>query len=625
MGAAMPEAANVETAASDRYRPISQSERTPICLDSKQISAIRARAFAHLAPPLKEPLADWIERSVFLPSDVSATPGPMRLFPYQRGICDAVDDPAISRVTFVKPVRIGATALMVAIVANYVENDPCNLLALQPTLDDARDFVISTVEPTFAASPSLRGKMTREKAKNDTITNRRFPGGSFKCVAAASPRNLRRHTARVLLMDEVDGYEPNAEGSATKLAENRTLSFANRLIFQASTPTTAETSNILKAYAESDQRIYELPCPDCAEFFEPRWQHVRWDKDADGNHRPETAHMVCPHCGVIIEERSKPAMIQHGRWRATAPHVKGHAGFRCSALISTLANASWAEIAREFLAAKNDPDLLRVWTNTLMGEAFAERSGDGLDESALAARAEPIGLDAIPEDVRIITAGVDVQGYGLEIVTLGHSATQMFALGYETIHAPPTSELAWQELDALLKRRFQHPLGGTLGYDAAAIDSGDGNVTDLVYSFTRPRFGRRVVSVKGHDGNRPLIERSSKPWLYIVGADGGKSRLFGLLEKPGHVRFAEGLPPRFFEELCSERRVTFYKFGQPRKRWERIKGMRAEALDGFIYAMAVRGLVGIDLTRRENELREVAKPGAAQTVWRSKWMSGERE
>ena len=620
----MPETAPAPNPAVAPILDVSRDARAPLHLDSKQIDGIRARAFAAgLTPPLKEPLADWIERSVFLPSDVSATPGPMALFAYQRGICEAVDDPAISRISFVKPVRIGATALIVAIVANYVKNDPCNILALQPTLDDARDFVISTVEPTFGASPPLRGLMTREKAKNDTITNRRFAGGSFKCVAAASPRMLRRHTARVLLMDEVDGYEPSAEGSAIKLAEKRTLSFANRLIFAASTPTDAETSNILKAYAESDQRVYELPCPDCGEFFEPRWQHVQWDKDDAGNHLPDTAHMVCPACGVIIAESSKPAMVDAGRWRATRPHVRGHAGFRCSALISTLANASWSEIVREFLAAKDDPELLRVWTNTLMGEAFADKHGDGLDESAIAARAEPIGLEAIPEDVRIITAGVDVQGYGLEVVTLGHSATQMFALSYETIHGSPTGEQVWRELDDLLKRRFQHPLGSAIGYDAAAIDAGDGNLSEFVYAFTRPRLGRRVFAVKGDDGNRPLIERSSKPWLYIVGADGAKSRLFGLLEKPGHVRFADGLPPRFYEELCSERRVTFYKFGQPRKRWERIKGMRAEALDAFVYAMTVRQLVGVSLTSRENELRAIVKPaGAVPTVWKSKWMEG---
>lgn len=590
---------------------------------AQRVLAIWASARQSLAPPPKISTADWIAANVTLPADVTDTSGLMALFPYQRGIADACDDPEIERVTWQKCARIGATSLMVAIVAGYVKNNPSNILAVQPTQDDARDFMVSTVEPIFAASPPLAGLMVQDEKNRDTIQSRKFPGGSLKCVGAA-PRNLRRHFVRVLMLDEIDGYLPSNEGDPLKLAENRTRTARNRLIFAASTPTDSETSNIARAYESSDKRIYETPCPHCGEVFEPRFEHLQWDKDSNGEHLPDTAHLVCPASGCVIEESSKGAMVEAGGWRATAPQVKGHAGFKCSALISTIEHARWSQIAREFLEAKKDPELLKVWTNTLMGDVFRDKSGDGLDENAIARRAEPIGLAAMPEDVRILTMGVDVQGYGLEVVTLGHSATQMFALAYETIHAPPTSELAWQELDALLKRRFPHPFGGTIGYDAAAVDSGDGNVTDLVYAFTRPRFGRRVVSVKGHDGNRPLIERSTKPWLYIVGADGAKSRLFGLLEKPGHIRFSQNLPPRFYEELCSERRVTFYKFGQPRKRWERIKGMRAESLDATVYAMAVRHLVGIDLTRRENELREITKAGAMPTVWRSKWMDGER-
>jgi phage terminase large subunit GpA-like protein len=514
---------------------------------------------------------------------------------------------------------------MAALTASLVKNNPRNMLWVQPTQDDARDFVVSILEPMFAASPPLAGLLVQNEKKRDTIQSRRFAGGSVKFVGAV-PRNMRRHFVHVLWLDEIDGYAPApGEGDIVSLAINRTRTARDRLIFMASTPTD-ETSRIAREYEASDKRIHEIRCPHCAEHFELLWKHIAWDKTEDGEHLPDTAHAVCPHNGCIIEESSKAQAVADGRWRATAPHVKGVAGFKSNALISTIEHARWPQIVREFLEAKSDPDLLRVWSNTLMGEVFHDRSGDGLEESALAARAEPIGLEAIPEDVRIITAGVDVQGYGLEIVTLGHSATQMCALSYETIHVPPTSEECWRELDDLLKRRFSHPLGGSIGYDAAAIDSGDGNATNIVYQFTRPRMGRRIYAIKGHDGGqRPLIERSSKPWLQIIGVDGAKSRLFGLLEKPGHMRFSENLPPRFYEELCSERRVTFYKFGQPRKRWERIKGMRAEALDATIYAMAVRGLVGVDLTRRENELREIAKPGAAmKTVWRSKWMEGER-
>lgn len=578
------------------------------------------------APPPKIKLADWIEENVVLPSDVSATPGPMSLFSYQRGICDAVDDPSISRVSFVKPVRIGATMLITGIIAAYVKNDPCNILALQPTLDDCRDYVTGTIEPTFEASPALAAVFTREKLKRDTILSRRFPGGTFKCVAAASPRNLRRHTVRILVMDEVDAYEPSAEGSATALAEKRTLSFPNRLIFQASTPTTAETSNILKAYGEGDQRIFELPCPHCGELFEPTWRHVHWEKDSNGEHQPHTAHMICPANDCRIEESSKPAMVEAGRWRATKPEVKGHASFKTSALISTLTNASWAEIAREFLAARKDPDLLRVWTNTLMGEAWIDKAGEGLDDSELQGRAEACSLSAIPADVLLLTAGADVQDDRLEVVTLGHTASgAIVALDYETIHGPPTSDQTWEDLDDLLKRRFPHPHGGSIGYDAAGVDSGSGSHTDIVYRFTRPRFNRRVVSTKGDGGNRPLLDRSTKQGLYIMGSDTAKSRLYGLLGQPRLIRFSHDLPTRFYEELCGERRVTFYKAGQVRKRWERIPGVRNEALDATCMAMAVRQLVSVDLVRRENELRQVITPAKAPAVVHSKWMQRGRE
>jgi phage terminase large subunit GpA-like protein len=521
-----------------------------------------------------------------------------------------------------KAARVGASSLMVALVASFVKNNPRNLMIVQPTQDDAADFMKSTIEPIFAASPTLRGLLTQDRKKRNTLGVRFFPGGSLKVLAAVA-RNMRRHFVQVLLLDEVDGWLPApGEGNLLKLAENRTRTARNRLIVQASTPTDAETSTIAKAYAESDQRIYETPCPQCGEHFEPTFETLHWDKDAEGRHLPETAHLVCPANGCIIEEAQKAAMVSAGRWRATAPHVKGHAGFKCSALISTIEHARWSIIVREFLEAKDDPDLLRVWRNTLMGSVYYQRAGEGLDEHALAARAEQFGLGAIPADVRLLTMGVDLQADRLECVTLGHSATQTFALAYETIYGPPTSDAVWRELSDLLARKFPHPLGGEISYDAAALDSGSGSHTDIVYQYVRPRVAKRIWAIKGDDGPRELIERSSKPFLMICGVDGAKSRIFGLLEKPGHIRFSADLPTRAFEELCSERRVTFYKNGQPRTRWERLKGVRNEFLDAFIYAYAIRHTLKIDLVRRENELREIVQKPAMKSVYRSKWMEG---
>jgi phage terminase large subunit GpA-like protein len=69
-------------------------------------------------------LSTWIEGNIRLPEGVSALPGPVRLWPYQVGIADAISDPAIERVTLVKPVRVGFTTLLTGALASYVANEP---------------------------------------------------------------------------------------------------------------------------------------------------------------------------------------------------------------------------------------------------------------------------------------------------------------------------------------------------------------------------------------------------------------------------------------------------------------------------------------------------------------------
>jgi len=71
-------------------------------------------------------------------------------------------------------------------------------------------------------------------------------------------------------------------------------------------------------------------------------------------------------------------MVTAGRWRATRPDVRGHAGFRINALVSLLANASWAKLAAEFIAAKDDPAELQVFGNTGLAQGWADR-GLGFD------------------------------------------------------------------------------------------------------------------------------------------------------------------------------------------------------------------------------------------------------
>lgn len=465
---------------------------------SETLLRVRSNAMLALVPPPRLALSDWIEREVRLPSDVSSLPGPIRLYPFQHGMADAMSDPTIERVTVVKSARIGYTTLLVGLLGAHVVNEPAPVLFVLPTEDDCRQFVVSNVEPTFEASPGLAGSMVAEQGeKRNTLLSRRFPGGSLKVVAAKAPRNLRGHNARILIIDEADGMEPTKEGYAPALAERRTMSFPDRKIVVGSTPIFEDTSYVLSAYERSDKRIYEVPCPGCGDFHEIRWKDIHWPEG-----KPEQAFWCCPSCGSAIEERQKYAMVEAGRWRSTAPDVTGHAGFRINALVSPMAKAAWGVLAQEFLAAKNDPGLLQTFINLVLGEGWSE-GGDELDDAELAGRAETFSLDAMPPEVLAMTAGVDVQRDRLELTFVGWSREGVaHVLGHTVIWGLPEVDATWAELDEVLKQRFDHPLGGKIGLDATAIDSSDGETMEKVYRFCFPRAARKVLAIKGVEGKK---------------------------------------------------------------------------------------------------------------------------
>lgn len=552
------------------------------------IDCCAAEALASLAPPPKMLLSEWIEGNVYLPEGVSGLPGRVRLWPFQREIADAIGDPRIERVTLVKPVRVGFTTLLTGALASYVANEPAPILSLLPTESDCRGYVVDDLEPIFEHSPALEGLLTGDvpEGGRNTLLSRRFPGGSLKVVAAKAPRNLRRHNVRVLFMDEVDGMAPSAEGSPIDLAERRTLSFPDRKIVLGSTPVLLETSNVLRAWEKSDQRVFEVPCPECGAFNEIEWANIEWPDSA-----PEEAAYRCPHCEALIDERHKVGMVNRGRFRALMPAVPGHAGFRLNILVSPHANASWGKLAKEWIEAKDDPLTLQPFINTYLAQGW-RGGGDELDDAVLLGRAEAFGLDAIPAEVLAITVGVDVQDDRLEAAFWGWAEDgTAFALGHSVIYGDYDDELTWAELDAAISSTWRHPLGGRIGVDAVAVDSSDGDHRNHVYGFCFPR--RKVFAIKGDEGNRPPIEASKgkvkgRGRLFIVGVDTIKRQILKRAAKGRSVRFSEDLAPVWFEQFTSERAVTKYNKGRPFLVFERMTGRRAEALDASVYAWAVR-------------------------------------
>lgn len=107
-------------------------------------------------------------------------PGKIKLYPFQKGIADAIGDATIERVSVLKSARIGYTTILNGAIAHFVVNDPSLILAYLPTEDMAKSFVVSDMEPTFEDSPALQGVLSGDQVVTAGKKRTYHRGGSHE-------------------------------------------------------------------------------------------------------------------------------------------------------------------------------------------------------------------------------------------------------------------------------------------------------------------------------------------------------------------------------------------------------------------------------------------------------------
>ncbi|MGV1793862.1 phage terminase large subunit family protein [Rhizobium sp. A37_96] len=508
---------------------------------------------------------------------------------------DAMADPAVTKVVISKGSQVGYTEILNNTIGYYIDQDPSTVLIMQPTLEMAQAWSKDRLAPMVRDTPALTAKVSDSKARDsgNTMLHKSFPGGQVTIVGANSPASLASRPIRIVLADEVDRYPVSAgdEGDPLKLAQKRQLTFWNRKTLVGSTPTIKGGSVIDREFQNSDQRRYFVPCPECGVGQYLKWSQVHWNSHE--GHKPETAHYVCEDCGSLWNDAQRWAAIRQGEWRATA-EFKGTAGFHIPGLLSPWVRLE--EIVTEFLEAKNHPELLKVWTNTVLGETWEER-GETVSPGPLLSRIETYERDSLPDDVRVVTAGVDVQGDRLEVQVIGWGAgEEAWVADYVVLHGDPSQQDTWQRLDEYLLTSLTTDAGRSLRIHSVAIDTG-GHHAAMVLAFCKSRRGRRVWPIKGAPGAKPVWPiRASKTKtnenLFIVGVDTAKDAIYGRLRiaapAPGYIHFPqdEAVDADYFFQLTVEQAVTRYRDGRPYRVWVCGDGKRNEALDTFVYAFA---------------------------------------
>jgi phage terminase large subunit GpA-like protein len=564
------------------------------------ITRLREGFFNALRPPPKLSLSEWADQYAYLSAESAAEPGKWKSLPYQKGIMDACTDPKIEQISVCKSARVGYTKILLHIIGYHIHQNPTTIMLVQPTLEDAQNFSKEEISPMLRDTPVLRGLVSEAKAKDgsNTILTKQFPGGVLGLVGANSPRGFRRTSRQIILFDETDGYPVSAgsEGDQIKLGIRRSEYYWNRKIVAGSTPTVAGASRIERLYESSDQRRYFVPCPHCGEYQYLKWKNLQWPES-----KPKEAFFACEVNGCVIEHKDKRSMVEKGEWRPTAEGNGKHAGFHIWAAYSYSPNASWGNLAEEFLEAKKDAESLKTFINTVVGEVWEEEYSAKVSEDELAARAEFYESGTAPEGVLLVTSGIDVQDNRLSVTRMGWGRDEeAWIIDRQEIFGDPARPEIWKQLDEYLDQPVPHETAAPLKVRAAAIDSG-GHFTHQVYSYTRERRLKDIIAIKGASTRgKPAISKPSKvdfnykgqtfkrgAQVYSVGTDTLKSLIFGRLKHnqpgPGYIHFHADLGPDYYQQLTAEKQMIRYVRGFVVKDWVKRPGARNEALDEMVY------------------------------------------
>lgn len=533
---------------------------------------------------------------------------------------DACSDPEIQEVVVMAGAQLGKTEAILNIIGYHIDNAPCPILVLQPTLEMAQAFSKDRIASGLLRStPVLRDKVKDPRARDsgNTTLHKVFAGGALTIVGANSPAGLASRPIRIVLCDETDRYPTSAgaEGDPIQLARKRSATFWNRKVIMVSTPTNKGASRIEDAYEKSDRRQYHVPCKHCHEHQVLKWSHVRWE-----DNRPETAKYLCEHCGVLWDEADRVWSIRNGQWVARE-EFRGIAGFHINGLYSP-----WTPLAdgvRDFLSVRKNPEQLRVFTNTYLGETW-EDEGERLSDFDLADRRET--MDFVPDEVMVLTAGIDCQDNRLEMTLVGWGRNdESWVLSHQTFFGDPSTPQLWADLDVALNREYKTETGRLLRIRASCVDSG-GHFTNSVYAYCKKNQGKGIFAIKGVGGDgkaiagRPSKNNTMKCPLFPIGVDTVKDLLMARLriedEGSGYVHFSDTLDDEWFKQLTAEKAVTRFHKGFKKRIWHKTRN-RNEALDCMVYAIAAYSILGVDVNTIAAKLasvpREPEKPVKQET------------
>jgi phage terminase large subunit GpA-like protein len=554
-------------------------------------------------------VSQWAEKYRYLSSEASFLGGSLyscTVTPYTRKIMDclSVYSP-YQEIVFCKSSQTGGTEIGNNWIGYIMHIAPGPMLMLMPTDGTVERNSKVRIDPMISHCKELSERVSPKKSRDgdNTINQKRFPGGVLYMGGSNSPAVLKSIPVRYVMLDEVDEYQSDlsGQGNADALAKVRTRMFPNRKIYYVSTPTIEGYSLIQKKFLETDQNYFEVPCPFCGGFQRLKFEQLKWEVGKE-----DEVKYQCIHCDELIDESYKSDMLLSGQWEpSNKDNINSRKiGFHINSLYAPSMFYSWSNIIESYQLAEKDPNEMKVFINTILGETYAEK-GEAPRFENLYNRRESYELNKVPASICFLTCGADVQKDRIELEIVGWCKDKRsYSIDYRVLNGNTSLPEVWDELEKVVYETWTREDGTELNIRLMTVDSGY-NTTE-VYAWVRKFPVTKVVPIKGNDKLGMAVsapraidinkrgKKIGKVKVWNIGVSYLKHELYSWL---GLEKYNEIPPPcychfpqydqHYFQSLTAEDWI-------PSKKIWKTRYKRNEALDTRIYARAASVIVGLD-------------------------------
>ena len=651
------------------------------------VTAIFANELKWLSPPRDVSTLDYsIEFRRIRQGDGTKVGWSLDLTPYLAPIMNAIDTPGVHEVIVPKPARSGGTVVAENYALKTMEFGPAgDIIWYLAGPKEVSSYADRIFKPLFEDHEGVAAKIGTGPSDNK-LTLKKIGGYSIELLAMSATTTTNRQ-GRLIVFDEPDSYSKKFASNFLEQGRQRQRMIGSlRKIYACAHPDIGWSGGIAQAWLQSSRGIFVMACAECGGHASPyptkHWPDVprfrlHYEKSPERTpigdrlkRAEETAAMLCPHCGALLDDSQRKAMVAAGDYMHAGQALDIERGI-VGDIDATIAMGFWIhalmvsqvslpELAKELEGAiehherTGKTEKVRQVMIRTFGEVFEGAAGaENVDAATLRERVKSMAggsesatpvryrMGEAPDGVLFITASVDPGGNKFDVLLRGWDLQRRSWLidrftirqrkhpdGVMRDIRPTRVQDDWSVLEREVIDRLiplQDDPSKALPVAVTTIDTGDGNATWLAYEFARrmdrKRWSdwRKVRCVKGRAGKRERVPAPTKiskdsegkvvepiVTLHTLGVDDLKRDVIT------DLAIEDGSPGQCYFAINTPRDVFDEFFGETEIEGTWVRSGPNETLDLYGYAEA--GRIMLEPDRKDRKERRWDDPDE-RPIW----------